>query len=90
MTLLKDFLKCGFIKSKKNQPSVEIMVTRLSDIQNIIIPFLQKNPLQGAKRLDYLDFVKVAELMENKAHLTQEGIGQIQKIKSGMNKKRKS
>lgn len=90
MTLIKDFLNCGFIKNKKNQPSVEIVVTRLSDIQNNILPFLQKNPLQGAKLLDYLDFVKVVELMKNKAHLTPEGVDQIKKIKSEMNKKRKS
>jgi hypothetical protein len=38
--------------------------------------------------LDYEDFCKVAELMKNKAHLTQEGLNQILKIKDGMNKGR--
>lgn len=30
-------------------------------------------------------FLKVAELMKNKGHLTQEGLAQIRKIKAGMN-----
>jgi len=39
----------------------------------------------GVKRFDYLDFCRVAELMQNKVHLTQEGIDEIKKIKSRMN-----
>jgi len=39
--------------------------------------------------LDYLDFCRVAELMQNKVHLTQEGIDEIKKIKSRMNTGRK-
>jgi hypothetical protein len=38
--------------------------------------------------LDYADFVKIAELMKNKAHLTKEGLDQIRQIKAGMNRKR--
>jgi hypothetical protein len=38
--------------------------------------------------LDYLDWCKVAELMKNKAHLTEEGLSKIRKIKAGMNKGR--
>jgi len=38
---------------------------------------------------DYLDFVKATDIMQNKAHLTQDGLDKIIKIKDGMNKKRK-
>jgi hypothetical protein len=50
-----------------------------------LIPFFDQYPLHGAKRLDYLDFCKVANLMEGKLHLTEEGLDQIRKIKDGMN-----
>ena len=90
ISFFKDFLKCGFIKIQKKQPCGVFIVTKFSDIQNIIIPLLQSNPLQGAKLQDYLDFVKVMEIMQNKAHLTPEGLEKIVKIKDGMNKKRKS
>jgi hypothetical protein len=46
---------------------------------------LAKYPLQGIKILDYADFCKVAELMQEKAHLTSEGLDQILEIKAGMN-----
>lgn len=87
--MIRDFFQCGIFKNRKNQPCVEIIVTRLSDIKKIIIPLLQEYPLQGAKLLDYQDFVKVAELMQNKTHLTQDGLDQVKKIKNGMNKNRK-
>jgi len=76
ISFFKDFLKCGFIKIQKKQPCGVFIVRKFSDIQNIIIPLLQNNPLQGAKLQDYLDRhcfaqqVKVMEIMENKAHLT--------------------
>jgi len=87
--MLKDFLKCGFIKTGKKQPVVVLTVTKFTEIQNIIIPLLKKNPLQGAKLQDYLDFIEVAKIMEDKTHLTSTGLERIIKIKEGMNSKRK-
>lgn len=69
---------------------MELTIGSLEDIIKIIIPFFTKYPLQGAKRLDFADFCKVAELMKNKAHLTPEGLDQIREIKSGMNSGRVS
>lgn len=40
------------------------------------------------KYLDYQDWVKIAFLVRDKMHLTQEGIDQIKLIYSGMNSKR--
>jgi hypothetical protein len=37
-----------------------------------------KYPLLGAKLQDYLDFVKVAELIKSKEHLTIEGLAKIE------------
>ena len=55
--------------------------TKLSDINEKIIPFFQKYPLQGHKYIDYAKFCEVAELMKNKEHLTPEGLEKIIKIK---------
>jgi len=49
---------------------------------------MEKYPLLGAKLQDYLDFVKVAELIKSKEHLTIEGLAKIEEIKSNMNTKR--
>ena len=57
----------------------------IADITTKIIPFFDKYPLQGVKLKDYEDFKKVVELIENKDHLTQEGLNQILKIRDGIN-----
>jgi hypothetical protein len=76
-------LNCGTLQTDRSCKI--ITVTRHADIINIIIPFFQKYPLQGVKRLDLADFIKVAELIKAKTHLTSEGLDQILLIKSGMN-----
>ena len=47
--------------------------------------FCQAKPLLGVKLIDYLDWCKVARLMNEGSHLTEEGIKLIREIKSGMN-----
>lgn len=46
--------------------------------------------MRGGGVKDFEDFKRVAKLMENKAHLTKEGLSQIYSIKSKMNFKRDS
>jgi len=66
--------------------SVHLQIINIKDIQDIIIPFFEKHPIQGKKSLDFLDFKKVAELIKNKEHLTREGFDKILEIKAKMNK----
>jgi hypothetical protein len=87
-----DHLDCGNLEKPTTRPAVSFVVYKFSDIRDKIIPseFLQKYPIQGVKYLDYSDFSKVALLIKNKAHLTDEGLAQIRLIKLGMNKGRTS
>ena len=86
MRCLVDYLGCGKIQVYNS--AVEYLVTKFSDLTDKIIPLFQKYPIQGVKHLDYTDFVSVIELMNNKKHLTEEGLDQIRTIKAGMNKGR--
>lgn len=81
-----NYLDCGVFNQAHE--GVYFRVTKFSDICNIIIPFFDKFNIQGVKCNDYLDFIRIKTLMENKAHLTQEGLNTIIKIKSGMNRGR--
>ena len=87
MKRLKEFLNCGNLYKKRE--TFQLMVTKLEDIVTIIIPFFKKYPIRGVKGLEFADFCKVAELMNNKKHLTEEGLEQIRQIKAGMNTGRK-
>jgi hypothetical protein len=75
---------------KDNKRSViYLSITKFSDIFNIIIPFFDLYQIQGIKNLDYLDFKKIALLIENKSHLTEIGLKSIRELKSKMNNNRK-
>jgi hypothetical protein len=62
----------------------DFYVGKLSDLHQKIIPFFSRYPIIGVKAKDFEDLSKVALLMQSKAHLTKEGLEQIQKIKAGM------
>jgi hypothetical protein len=78
-------LGCGYLMEISQRHVVEFRVTKLSNILNIIIPFFDKHLLVGEKRLNYFNFIKISLLMKDKAHLTEEGLIQIKKIKADMN-----
>ena len=67
----------------KNQNTYVFEVTKISDLNNKIIPFFKEYPILGSKLKDFFDLVKVVEFMNNKAHFTKEGIDDIRKIKDG-------
>jgi hypothetical protein len=89
---LCDYFKCGKVNQRLNKNALDYRVKKYSDIIEKIIPFyffLQKKNenylIQGEKFKDFEDFKKVAELMQKGAHLTELGLLDIKKIKSGMN-----
>lgn len=88
MYKISDLFKSGSIKCSDRDNTVELRITEFQALKNILVPFLDKYPLIGAKALEYNDFKTVLELMDNKVHLTKEGYNQIMAIKDGMNTKR--
>ena len=83
MQSLIKYFNCGRVYKKKD--AFYFKVTKLSDLNEKIIPFFVKYPIQGVKSKDFKDFCKVTELILNKAHLTSEGLQLIRQIKTGMN-----
>lgn len=87
LALLKDYFNCGDV-SVDSRGMSRFIIRKNSDVTSFIVPFFAKYPLRGSKYADYLDFCKVAKIMDSKAHLTVEGLEQIDLIKSGMNRGR--
>jgi len=91
----------GFRKEKQSQLSKKLSIQQkyiydtdktsllqiknYSDIRNKIIPFFNEFPILGVKSLDFNDFKLIANLIDNKEHLTPEGLNQIIEIVKGMN-----
>lgn len=85
---LSIYLGSGKIYKYAGKPAVVLTVVSLLDINNIIIPLFEKNPILGVKLLDFIDWCKIAKLMNDGSHLTIDGLNLIREIKSGMNKGR--
>jgi len=88
MNLIMDYLQCGIVYAAKARDSVEFKINKFSDLSNVLFPFFLKFPLGGSKALELADFLKVAVLMQSKAHTSQEGLARIINIQNGMNKGR--
>lgn len=85
---ITEYIGCGNIYSRDSKSMASINISKFSDILNIMIPFFERYPLQGAKLVNYLDFSRVVFMVRDKAHLTKEGCELIRQIKSGMNRQR--
>jgi hypothetical protein len=78
-------LGCGRIELNLSRSVVYFVVTRFEDITHKVLPFFGKYLIKGAKISDYYNFKKAAILINKKAHLTEQGLYEIQFIKSNMN-----
>lgn len=88
LALFSSIFGCGKIYNQSASSkggSQDFMVTGLGDITEKVIPFFLAHPLLGAKLKEFQDWCKVAELMQNKDHLTKDGLEKIRSIKLGMN-----
>ena len=81
MKTLEENLARGNYYPKSNTDVGDFIVGRFGDNLNKIIPFFDKYLIQGIKALDFADFKRAAELIENKAHLTESGLEKIRLIK---------
>jgi hypothetical protein len=78
---------CGRYISKSD--CSEFIVEKFTDVRDKVIPIFEEFKLHGLKSKNYDDFKKAAVLINNKAHLTREGLDELKKIKGRMNKRRK-
>ena len=85
---LVDFFGCGQTYSYKDY--TEFRCQSFKDNYEKILPFFDKYPIIGVKYKDFEDWAKVAEMIQTKVHLTNEGFDQIRRVKRGMNKGRYS
>jgi hypothetical protein len=63
-------------------------VRSVAELREKVIPFFQENPLRTAKQQDFEKFVSVIRMMEEKKHLSIEGIAAIARIVETMNRKK--
>lgn len=88
MKSLISYFDCGQYYPHSNPDAGDFVVEKYPDLIGKIVPFFVKYPIVGVKALDFADFSKVAQIMKQGRHLTEEGIEEIRLIKNGMNRGR--
>lgn len=63
--------------TKASKETIHYRVASLQDLTNVIIPHFEKYPLITQKKADFLLFKDIVNLMNNKEHLTIEGLQKI-------------
>jgi hypothetical protein len=83
---IQDFFKgAGKVHLIKNKGHAVYVVSSVHELESIIIPHFIKYPLLTKKRISFLLFKDIINLMYNKNHLTLEGAQSIINIKASMN-----
>ena len=81
---LKKFFGCGVVRTN-HQERMAYRVRSLDHLNERIIPFFDKHPLKSKKRVDFVKFRKILQLMNKKEHLSSVGISKIREIATAMN-----
>jgi hypothetical protein len=80
---LKQFFGCGVVR-RNHGGRMAYRVRRLDHLNQRIVPFFEKHSLKSKKKVDFLKFRRVLQLMERKEHLKPTGIEEIRAIASSM------
>jgi len=84
LNAIKELLGIGKIYHQYQRKASQLTIQKLTEI-NKFIELFSEAQLLGAKALDYNDFSKCIDLINNKAHLTEEGSNSIKEITKSMN-----
>ncbi len=87
MISLIDFFNCGHLNIRNNN-CFNLTIRKFTDLDTKIIPFFSKYPIIGDKLLNFQNFIEASKLINNKEHLSIDGIAKLVAIKNGMNTKR--
>jgi hypothetical protein len=83
---LQKYFTCGSVViDNRKTDTKKYHVTSISDIINFVIPHFEQYPCLTSKFLNYNDWKLIANIINNKEHLTEEGLLKISNISSKMN-----
>lgn len=85
---LKRFFRCGIVKVNHGN-RYSFCVRNIQHLKEKILPFFEKHKLKTKKRQEFIIFRKIILAMNEKKHLTKDGLIQIQKWSDGLKKLKK-
>ena len=90
---IQQFFNCGKIyvnrrKDNHREHPYRYCVRSIKDLQQKIIPFFEVYSLQTAKRQDFAVFAEILQMMTDRKHLTELGLGQIRELAATTNRRK--
>lgn len=83
---LKAYFGCGVVR-RNNGDRMAYRVRGHEHLSKNIVPFFEKHPLKSRKRVDFIKFREVVNLMSRGEHLQADGVDRIRDIAEQMNRK---
>ena len=93
LELLRDYFGVGklYLNTRHDNHKEHFyryVVRKRTDLLEVIIPFFRSNQLKTMKQTDFEKFASCVEMMEQKEHLSHDGLRRIVEIVSTMNRKK--
>lgn len=85
LELIKNYFGDVGIITSQSKDSVQYRVASLKDLNEKIIPHFNRFPLISNKQADFILFKQIINLINNKEHLTLEGLQKLLAIKGSLN-----
>ncbi len=85
LSLFKRHLGCGTMRTRKDGVWYYEVNNFTSIVENVIPFFSKYGFLSAKKKRDFALFVRMAELIKEGEHLTNEGVGKILELRKNMN-----
>ena len=86
---LKNYFNCGMVRINHDD-RYELRVRSIEHINDIVIPHFDKYELNTQKKFDFIKFKKIINLINQKKHLTKDGLIKIIDIACQMNRENKT
>ena len=83
---LKAYFGCGVVR-KNHGERMAYRVRGHEHLSKNIVPFFEKHPLKTRKRVDFIKFREIVNLMSRGEHLSSEGVEKIRAVAEQMNRK---
>lgn len=87
MLRLQEFFGCGTI-SRDGDTKQQLRIRGVNDLETKVFPVLDQYSLQTQKALNAQVFRQVHAIINNKLHLSKEGLAEIKILKSTINRGR--
>jgi hypothetical protein len=83
---LKSYFGCGVVRTN-HADRMAYRVRGHEHLSKNIVPFFEKHPLKTRKRVDFVKFREIVNLMSRGEHLNGDGVEKIREIANAMNRK---